>query len=58
MPVLIRDSHLEQQIEREKLRRGDGTMAKTLGDLARERLMELERDGVYEVAPAGQSESK
>lgn len=42
MPILIRDEHLEDQIKAEQARRSDGTMAKTLGDIARERLMELE----------------
>jgi hypothetical protein len=55
MAVIIRDNHLEEQIDRERQRRGDATMAKTLGDLARERLMELERDGVYEPIPASPS---
>jgi hypothetical protein len=44
--ITIRDSHLEDQIDVERDRRGDATMAKTLSDLCRERLMELERDRI------------
>lgn len=47
MPILIRDKHLENEIDRERVRRQDGTMAKTLGDLARERLTQIERDRLY-----------
>ncbi len=48
MAIIIRDEHLEDLLNRERERRGDATMAKTLGDIARERLMELlvtRRDG-------------
>ena len=47
MAVIIRDEHLEDQIDQERQRRGDATQAKTLGDLVRERLMELERDRTH-----------
>lgn len=40
--VTIRDEHLEKQIDDERERRGDATMAKTLCDIARERLTELQ----------------
>ena len=36
MAVLIRDEHLEKQINRVRESRGDKTMAKTLCDIARE----------------------
>ncbi len=42
MAINIRDEHLEKQIDEERQRRGDATLAKTLGDIARERLMQLE----------------
>lgn len=48
MPILIRDPHLEQQIDQERQRRGDGSMAKTLVDLARERLTELATAELYQ----------
>lgn len=41
MSVILRDEHLEGQIEAEKNRRGDATMAKTACDLLREYLMQL-----------------
>lgn len=44
MPVTIKDAHLEEQIDAERQRRGDRTMAKTLGDLAREVLTQLETE--------------
>jgi hypothetical protein len=50
--ITIRDQHLEEQIDRERERRGDATMSKTLGSLARERLMELERDRLTDRTPA------
>jgi hypothetical protein len=44
MAVVIRDQHLEERIDRERQRRGDATMAKTLADLVREKLTEIARD--------------
>jgi hypothetical protein len=46
MPILIRDQHLEEQVDTERQRRGDATLSRTLSNLARERLMELERDRI------------
>lgn len=40
--ISIRDEHLERQIDHERQRRGDATMAKTLSNLAAERLMQIE----------------
>jgi hypothetical protein len=42
MPITIRDEHLEGLIEKEAERRGDKTLAKTLGDLAREYLTQMQ----------------
>jgi hypothetical protein len=42
MAIAIRDEHLESLIDSERQRRGDATQAKTLSDLARERLREIE----------------
>lgn len=42
MAIILRDEHLEEQIAREGERRGDKTLAKTLGDLVREYLTQLE----------------
>lgn len=44
MPVLIRDEHLERMIDAERQVRGDATMAKTLGDIAREHLVRLQEE--------------
>ncbi len=41
MAVLIRDVYLERLIEAERRRRGDRSLAKTLSNLARERLIEI-----------------
>lgn len=38
MAIVIRDQHLEQQIDRIRESRGDSTMAKTACDLLREYL--------------------
>jgi hypothetical protein len=57
MAINIRDEHLETLVNEERIRRGDATMAKTLGDVARERLMQLEmrqekREAKADLAPA------
>lgn len=43
MAINVRDEHLEQKIDAERDFRGDSTKTKTLSDLARERLADLER---------------
>jgi hypothetical protein len=44
--IVLRDRHLERKINAERKRRGDATLAKTLNDLARERLVEIEQERV------------
>jgi hypothetical protein len=51
--ISIRDEHLERMIDRERIRRGDATQAKTLRNVAHERLLQLVAEGVY-----GQSDSQ
>lgn len=56
MAVIIRDQHLENLIDAERQRRGDATQAKTLSDLARERLREIEVEKTHGFDKADRSE--
>jgi hypothetical protein len=49
------DDHLERRLEREKSRRGSKTLAKTVRELAIERLTQIETN---ETAPASQANGK
>lgn len=51
MSLYIRDSHLEEQVERERERRKDATRTKTASDLIREKLTEIETSGAYQPRP-------
>ena len=51
MAVIIRDIHLEQAIDVERRRRQDSTMAKTLSDIARERLAQLDVERRVQAPP-------
>lgn len=44
MAIVLRDEHLETLLDAERIRRGDATMAKTLGDLVREYLTRLDAE--------------
>lgn len=51
MSIIIRDDHLEQQIDKIRASRGDKTMAKTASDLLREYLTTLNIDEAYRSTP-------
>lgn len=51
MPVMIRDEHFERKIQRERDARGHKSLAKTVQELAEERLIEIEVGRFVQPAP-------